>query len=261
MNNARLDGVLSRIAAQYAPDLLQNAPTDENRVSYLCNNLVNYGLLLIAADMPENGYELLTRSWMDNYRHLYQAFTSILFPLTGGNVYITLVDRLRPPIVLLQAESIAVIQMLAGYVVPYVSMRHETGEASDAEIRGLMAYILDDLEAADIERDKYHKLTQQGTTIIRQLISLPVQQYSLTKMKRPLFQQTNVEPQSVPARPPKPAPPTTLPETGNLNPNNAEKKTKKNETQTTPIWINRGFQRGDTGRMPPVPLPPSRDED
>lgn len=257
--NVRLDDILSRIAQQYAPDLLRSAPADESRIVYLANRLVNYGLLVITADVPENAYELLTRSWIDNYRHLYHAFTSVLFPMTGGNIYVGLVDRLRPPVILIHADSIAVVQILAGYIVPYVAMRQGKEEASDAEIRGLMAYILDDLEASDIDPVKYKKLSQDGTTIIRKLISLPVKQYALTKMKKPLFQDTHVEPQSVPSRKPQPAPPTTLPETGNLNPNYGEKKQKKSKTQPLPSWYN--IKRGDTGRLPPVPLPPSRDED
>jgi hypothetical protein len=259
--DTRLDGILTTLAQQYANSLLQAAPRDERRIHYLADGLANYGLLVMTADIPTNAYDFLTRTWVENYRQLYLAFTGTVFPLTGGNINISLVDQLRPPIAVLHAESTAVTQVLAGYIVPYVAMRQEKGNSSEAEIRGLMAYILDALEASDLEHDKYNRLTLEGARIIKQLITLPVRQYALTTMKKPLFQQTHVEPQTMPERKPQPAPPTTLPETGSLDPSRLEqRKPKKTDTKSLPSWYNSSLKRGDTGRLPPVPLLPEDDD-
>jgi hypothetical protein len=205
----------------------------------------------------------MVRSWVDNYHKLYGLLTANIFPSFSG-LNLGLADNLRPPVAILQGESTAVIQMLAGYIVPYVAMRRNV---SEAEIRGLMTYILDDLQADDIGIEKYNIIMREGTRLISQLITMPMKQYALTSMRKPLFQQVHVQPQQPPMQQkPQPAPPPTLPETGKLDPKKAEEAEKKMKasqeakavTQPMPIWFN--ARRGNTGRMPPVPLLPVEDE-
>jgi hypothetical protein len=259
--DSRLNGILTTLAQQYAFPILQTAPLDESRFTYLANGLAGYGLLVLVSEVPENSYDLLVRAWVDNYHKLYGMLTANIFPSFSG-VNLGLADNLRPPVAILQGESTAVIQMLAGYVVPYVAMRQKGRSVSEAEIRGLMTYILDDLQADDIGTEKYNSIMREGTRLISQLITMPMQQYALSSMRKPLFQQVHIQPQQPPMQQkPQPAPPSSLPETGKKA-EDAKKSTQEVKvaasTTTMPIWFN--GRRGNTGRMPPVPLLPVEDE-
>jgi hypothetical protein len=266
--DSRLNGILTTLAQQYAFPILQSAPMDEHRFAYLANGLASYGLLVLVSDVPENSYDLMVRTWVDNYHKLYALLTSNIFP-SYTSVNLGLADNQRPPVAILQGESAAVIQMLAGYVVPYVAMRQKGRSVSDAEIRGLMTYILDDLQADDLGTEKYNAIMRDGARIISQLITMPMQQYAMTTMKKPLFQQVHVQPQQPPLQvKPQPAPPKTLPETGALDPKKAEEAEKRAKATLTqeikavqpmPIWFN--GRRGNTGRLPPVPLLPANEDE
>lgn len=266
--NVRLDGILSTLAQRYAYHLLRNAPTDDTRLGYLADGLANSGFLIMVADVPANNFDFMLKAWLDSYQHLYHVISSNLFPLFTS-VNLGTADAMRPPVIVMQGETAAVIQVLAGYIVPYVAMRQKTQTLSDAEIRGLMTYILDDLEADEIERAQYDAIWRQCTQIIRQLITLPIQQYSLTTMKRPLFQQAHTQPQSAPTKKARPVPPNSLPETGRLNPNTlngahpdkAQAKKKQDSTQPMPIWFNLDDDLEQTNRFPPVPGITSQDGD
>jgi hypothetical protein len=262
--DSRLNGILTTLAQQYAFPILQTAPMDESRFTYLANGLAGYGLLVLVSEVPENSYDLLVRAWVDHYHKLYALLTANIFPSFSG-VNLGLADNLRPPVAILQGESTAVIQMLAGYIVPYVAMRQKGRSVSEAEIRGLMTYILDDLQADDIGNDKYNVIMREGARVISQLITMPMQQYALTTMRKPLFQQVHLQPQAIPMQQkPVPAPPQSLPEAGKKAENAEQKKKSTQEakaaasTTTMPIWFN--GRRGNSGRLPPVPLLPVEED-
>ena len=61
-----------------------------------------------------------------------------------------------------------------------------------------MTYILTDLEADELPRRQYDDLLRQCAQVIRDLIRLPIEHYSLTVMKKPLFQQNHVTPKRMP---------------------------------------------------------------
>jgi hypothetical protein len=268
--DARLNGILTTMAQQYAFPILHNAPMDESRFAYLANGLASYGLLVIVSDVPENSYELLVRTWVESYYKLYDLLTTNIFP-SFTRVNLGMADGLRPPVVVFQGESTAVIQMLAGYVVPYVAMRQQSRSVSDAEIRGLMTYILDDLQADDIGTEKYNTIMREGARIISQLITMPMQQFALTSMRKPLFQQVHVQPQPLPLQQkPQPVPPPSVPEAkkaeAKADENTTKPKTATQEakaaagaSQAMPIWFN--GRRGNIGRLPPVPLLPVNEDD
>jgi|GEM_PF-6651641 len=265
--NTRLNGILTTLAQQYAYHLLAQAPGDASRIPFLADGLADSGVLVIIADIPANNYERLMRAWVDDYNRLYSTISSILFPsFTGANLGAA--DGMRPPVFVLQGESVAVIQMLAGYIVPYVAMRQQTTSISDAEIRGLMTYILEELAADDLEKREYDRLWRQCAQIIRQLITLPIRQYALTSMKRPLFQQNHIRPQQVPQQRSRPVPPRP-PETGKLNqdrlkedaPDRKPPKKDQNKTQPMPIWFNIEDDIDDTKPRPPVIWSPDDDDD
>lgn len=264
----RLNAILTSLAQTYAYHLLQNAPAkvDELRVRYLAEELANNGFLVIVADIPGNSFEMLMRTWIDSYHRLYTVISSMLFPMFTS-INIGKADEMRPPVVVIQGESTAVIQVLAGYVVPYIAMRQHTNSISNAEIVGLMTYILDELEAEELTRRQYDDLSRQCAQIIRQLITLPVEHYSLTGMKKPLFQQNHVQPKQMPNKKSRPAPPRILPETGQLNPDKLKgnvpdrprPKKEQDKTQPMPIWFNIEDDIDRTKPQPPVPWNPLED--
>lgn len=266
----RLNGILTSLAQNYAYHLLQNAPAkaDGLRVRYLADSLANNGFLVIVADIPANNFDVLMRAWIDDYNRLYDVISSTLFP-TYTAINTGTADAMRPPVLFMQGESTAVIQSLAGYVVPYVAMRQHINKIPDAEITGLMTYILNELEADELTHREYDELSRQCAQIIRRLIALPIEHYSLTVMKKPLFQQTHITPKQMPNKKPRPAPPGTLPETGNLNPNTLKNKLPdrpkpnqdQDKTQPMPIWFNIEDDIDRTKPQPPVIWDPLKDED
>lgn len=233
--NTRLNGILTTLAQQYAFHLLKDAPTGDARFPYFADGLANNGLLVLLADVPANNYDFFLRSWMDGYSRLYSILANNLFP-SFRSINLGAADNMRPPVLVLQGEAVAVIQILAGYIVPYISMRQQTNTISEAEIRGLMTYILDELEAEELDRASYNFLWRECGQVIRQLITLPIRQFSLTSMKKPLFQQTHIQPEKSPERRPRPVPPSTLPETSKAV--NGMSKTDSSKTQPMPIWFN-----------------------
>lgn len=254
--NARLNGILTTLSQQYAYHLIHQAPNDETRLKYLADGLADTGFLVILADIPANNFDVLLKTWLDGYHRLYSVLSGTLFPMFTA-VNIGTGDAMRPPVMFIHGESAAVIQVLAGYVVPYIALRQKTHSISDAEIIGLMTYILDELEADELPRRKYDQLLRQCAGMIRQLITLPIQQYSLTVMKKPLFQQTHTQPRTLPKKPARPVPPNTLPETGSLNPDVLKHtQADKNKTQPMPIWFNIEDDLDKTKPQPPVPWHP-----
>ncbi len=263
--NTRLNGILTTLSHQYAYHLIQNAPNDDTRLKYLADGLANTGFLVILAEIPANNFDVLLKTWLDGYHRLYNVLSGTLFPMFKS-VNIGTGDQMRPPVMVIQGESAAVIQVLAGYVVPYIALRQKTQSISDAEIIGLMTYILDELEANELPRRQYDQLLRQCAAIIRQLITLPIQQYSLTALKKPLFQQTHLQPRDLPKKMARPIPPKILPETGSLNPDvlnrvhpDQREKADQNKTQPMPIWFNIDDDLDKTKPQPPVPWNPDDD--
>ncbi|MEO1287164.1 MAG: hypothetical protein AAFV93_05300 [Chloroflexota bacterium] len=262
MVNSRLNGILTTLSQQYAYHLLPNAPQGETRLRYLADGLANRGFLVIVADIPANNYDMLLKTWIDGYNRFYGIVCRTLFPMFTS-INLGTADGMRPPVVVIQGESPAVIQAMADYVVPYVALRQRTNAISDAEIIGLMTYILDELEADELPRRTYDNLQRQSAQIIRQLITLPVNQYSLTAMKKPLFQNNHTQPRDLPRQKPRPVPPKSLPETGELNPNTLNMNgtgkqgkprpdRERDKTQPMPIWWNIEDDLERTNRQPPI---------
>ena len=262
----RLNDILSGMAKQHAYHILPNAPKDARRLGYLADGLATNGFLVMVAVIPENNHEFLLNTWADSYKRLYAVISSHLFPsYTGINMWMA--DSMLPPVVVIQGQTPAVIQVLAGYVVPYVAMRQKMRTTSDAEIRGLMTYILDELDD-ELNRVTYDAIWRQCTQIIRQLLTIPIEHYSLTSMKKPLFQQTDAKPKTTPLQKPRPARPKTLPETGRLDPSklngtHADEKpsTKKKTGSLSSAWFGDDDDSDDKGFFPPVPSLKPPDED
>lgn len=250
----RLNNTLTSLADQYASDLLIHAPPGgKQRIPYLADGLVRAGVLVMTADIPSNNYQLLLRRWVNGYGQLYNVMATNLFTTVTG-INLGTVDNMIPPVVVLKGEAVPVIDVLAGYVVPYVTFRQRTTTLSEAEIRGLVTFMLEELEADDITMQVLNTISRTSGRVIKELVTLPIRQYSLTSMKRQLFQNTDMLPKP-PTKTPHPVPdatekrpqkPLNLPETANAKP----KSLKEEATQPMPIWFE---DEEDSGFQPPVP--------
>ena len=245
---------------------MPNAPKDARRLGYLADGLATRGFLVMVAKIPNNNYEFLLNTWANSYKRLYAIISSYLFP-SFPNINVWKADDILPPIIVVHGQTPAIIQVLAGYIVPYVAMRQKTQTISEAEIRGLMTYILDELDD-ELNRAIYDAIWKQCTQVIHQLLTIPIEQYSLTTMKKPLFQQTDVKPKTAPLQKPRPARPTNLPETGGLDSsklNGAHPDKKASEKKKTgslsSAWFGDDDDSDDKGYFPPVPSLKPPDED
>ncbi|MGJ3239062.1 MAG: hypothetical protein ACFE0Q_10195 [Anaerolineae bacterium] len=255
----RLNGILTSLSQQYAYDLLAQAPDEiDARLLYLADSLAGHGFLVLVADVPVNNFDHMLSAWVDHYRQLYDVLANALFPFFK-TFNPGLADGLRPSVVVLNGEAAAVMHVLAGYVVPYVAIRQQTRIISEPEIRGLMTYILEELQADDLSPKQYAQLLDQCGSLIAQLIMIPIRQYSLTILKKPIFQSNQPQKPQLSDTGSRPAPPPTLPETGKLDPTKLKRpvpdRDKDSRTQKMPIWFD-DEPDNPTKPQPPVPWKP-----
>ena len=235
----RLENGLIAAARKFAPRLVPpewHKPGDYlHPLPELAHALAGYGILVMTGDVPPELAQqaaLHYREWAENYKDFYNLLCPPLFPtFTAVQAFYIAADA--PQIVGVQGAAIPVIEMMAGYVAPFVAARQGT-TPSEAELVGLMDIILEELEAGDLPRDRYRSLRDHGAAMIRQIMSGYTRQFPLTPPLRPVFgaaQPTQPMPPDVPERlkptqPPAPShatqtipqppppiePPTVLPE-------------------------------------------------
>ena len=238
----RLDGVLTRLARQYAPQSvppngISAAPGD------LAATLAAHNLLVMLGT-PSGGDdpETAVARWAQSYVTLYDLLTRRLFP-SFTRVSAFYADGETPPIVVIQGVATPVIVALACYVVPYVAAR-QTTTPSDLELFGLTDLLLEALEAGDLPRDEYRRLRDNGAAQLRRILASKVRQRVLAPphptlaatFDLPLSDdladlRTDIGP---------PAPPESLPETPSESPFGP----------SIPVF----FDRKTRGRRPP-PVP------
>ena len=253
--------ILTKLAQQHAAHLLQEISADTS-LSWLADRLAKNGILVIAGELPESDYENRVAEWVGAYGDLYRNLTRALFPSFTAldAVY---ADHQKPPIVVLKGECGPVIQALGRYVAPYVALREQDELVSEAELRGVMTFILDDLEATDLANEMYTMLWQDGAQIIQRLLQMPVSHYAVTSFSRPLFQklqQEEAQAKSLPGQSETtqedPNPPELLPDHPQQS---AEIDPATLFKSKIPIFFSGKSSR--RGRRPPVPLPPDLDQD
>ena len=210
---ARLETVLTRLAQKDAQHLLLRRLPEQDRRRGLAEGLAAAGLLVIVAEVPAQNQPdkaSLISEWTSIYASLYALLTGALFP-SFTKVEAVYADQQDPAIIVLKGESKAVIRSFAGYITPYVAVRQQSRGHSSAELRGVMTFLLDALEADDLPRQKYNQVVEAGMQALNMLLSLPLRQIALTDFAEPIFEQM---PDIVPPAQPKPAQPPHLPEEG-----------------------------------------------
>ncbi len=246
--SARLENILVELARQHASYLLVNLPADETRLVLLADGLARNGVLVMLGEVDQQ-YQTTIQLWMNLYSNFYHLLASSLFSMHVAH-RMGRMDQQFPPVIVLHGDSAPVIEIMGGYVVPFVDYRQRERGPNPLELRGVMMLILEALEATDLPANAQVWLRDQGVNLLTQMVRLPVRQHTLTSFAPPLFQQLQQQARAIRQQAPKPAPPPeSLPEV----PENGT-------TDSQAIFISRVpmfFKKGDSERMPPV-RPPKR---
>lgn len=258
MDAPRLHAALTAIARRYAPTA---TPAELRSPTTLADRLALEGVLVLASTLPTDRAReapALYKDWADQVSGLYRLLAGALFP-SSPDVQAFYADQAFPPIVIVVGQSVPVIALLAGAVIPFMAARRAAGlGASPVELRGLLDSVLDELEAGDLPRDAYRRLRDDGAALVQGLLASPIQPLPLTRALLPGLAVLPAAPAS--PRPAPPTPPPDLPETGTLRspappaaPPTAP--ARPSGTAAPPIF----FQTGDSPtRRAPVPDVPPR---
>ncbi len=189
--SARLERILFKLASQHAPQLVQPG-WDRSTQPYraLARHLADHKRLVVMAHisqehLPEK--EQHVQRWVNTYARFYGLLTTNLFP-TLTRFQARYADDALPPIIVLDADAVDVLAVMAGFVVPYVAARQQQSEVQDGEIRVLMDVILEEhLMCDDLSRPEYNQLVKDSIVIIRRMLSQPLRHIALTDFDQPLF--------------------------------------------------------------------------
>lgn len=256
--NARVERILDKLSREHVPTLQQLTPPPRmERWRVLADGLARSGVLVIMGTPPSRHTNDHIQGWVGAYSALYYTLAETLFP-SFTHFRAVYADREQPPVIVLHGQCAPVMQVIGGYVSPFVAIRQHDHLVSEAELRGVMTFILDELEAQDIPRNQYERLWKTGVVHLRNLLAVDVQQYSLTSFARPLFNQLQVEQKRPPILPEFDGEQDPMTETAQMFrvpiPTDTEPPTPTD--QTTPPPADAEPSRGT--RRPPVQLPPRR---
>lgn len=256
MANTRLDRILTHLARRHVPHLAATNVTGEARLRLLATGLAKNGVLVLMGVLPD---ELLVtkeahiNAWVSLYGSLYNLLTATLFPSLMP-ISATYADNLLPPVVVLEGAGSVVLAVFAGYIVPYVATRQSDAVISEAELRGVMTIVLDELEARDLPAARYNRLCSEGMALLQALLQSPVQTIPLTEFVRPIFQTLKT-----PTPPAPPPPPPDIPETDRLE----HLKTQEMFVSKIPMFFKPPQKNGELDPKkprPPVPPPAKPDK-
>lgn len=191
---ARLDAILMMLTREHAPAVL-NDPNARGSSAVLARRLAGYGVLVLSAEVDHllDPFTVINE-WMRLHMQFYAFLAEGLFPSYTA-VQPRILDNGSPVFVGLFGAATPVIQVMAGYVVPYISYcQRRTLRTTEAELRGMMDIVLEELEAADLPRPRYTSLRGIGIALMQHMIGLPLRQFSLTAFDRPVADELPTEP-------------------------------------------------------------------
>jgi hypothetical protein len=258
----RIEQALTYLATQRAPHVLYQVPKPPapERPQLLAEALAREGLLVLWADVPASlgtRQQEVINQWVTLYGNLYRTLTDALFTQLG-EVRASMIDN-APTLALLDGLCAPVIRAVAGYVVPYVAHRHGTSP-NLMEMRGMMDYILEDLQGLTLPLARQKAVIEESTHLISALVGLPLVPKSLTAFKRPVIfdapKPTEIIPRAMFDALKNPPPPLSTPVPPPQEPPAPEPP--KHDTPTLkasmPLLPSR---RKRDDRKPPVPKPPT----
>ncbi|NWF70560.1 MAG: hypothetical protein HXY40_15845 [Chloroflexi bacterium] len=247
----RLERIVLSLVKQYAPQLLTTETTQglarEERLERLCRRLASLGLLVLACDTGDltgNPALVQTQNWASGLARLYATLVRRLFP-SYTQFEMHYIDNEQPAVMLALGEATALMQRMAGFILPYLAARHMQ-VASEAELRGLVEIVLEELEATDLPRQEYLALRAECVLLLQRLLSAPVRPLLLRVFDRPIFfGQTEAPPQQTSVTGRLPAMPATLP---------ADARPRQPQQSADAARIQEA-SRPQTGALPPNHLP------
>lgn len=246
---ARLERILTKLVQQNAPNLtLPSIPDPITRLQTTARRLASYDIVVIAGILPPDVgtmRELHVNDWMQGYGTMYHVLALGLFP-AFAQITAHYADNNDPPVVFLRGQSTPIMEVLAGYIVPYVGLRQPHLHAvSDLELSGFMDLILNELEAADLDPGAYYALRQNGVQTLRMVLRSSVRTVSLTAFDQPIIDNLQQRPADLPEQ-----------QRAKIEqlPSDNEPDTPTQELFTVNIPIKR-----NPGRRPPVPPLPEDD--
>jgi hypothetical protein len=209
--NPRLERILITQARRSAPQLLEMGLMD---APALARQLASFNILILMGDtgQPLDQSYPQVQMWVDGYINLYDLLATNLFP-SFTQISANYADAELPAIIIINGAATPVLEVIAGFVVPYVAQRQGRRGVSEAEIVGLMDEILDQLEAGDLSREEYRRLRAEGTQFLKDMLNAPVKQLPLMRFDRPIIEELPDEPVIEATPPPTMPPPPRLPET------------------------------------------------
>jgi hypothetical protein len=190
--DTRLERIILSLVKQYAPQLLGSTSSlgskREERLERLCRRLANEGVLVLACEvmgMAGNPALIQTQNWVSSVARMHSVLARRLFP-TYARLDIQYVDNEMPAVVVATGDSNILMQKMAGFVLPYLAARHMQ-VASEAELRGLIDILFDELEAGDLPRTDQQTLRAECVLLLQRLLSSPVRLLALRTFDRPIF--------------------------------------------------------------------------
>lgn len=194
-NDPFIELILVNTARKYAPALV---PTDwkksgdlQKPLYTLARELANYHILVILGERdntaPQNN-PVAVRETGEIYTRFYHLLADNLFSSLPKRIDASYYSYSRTTLMIkFDAEARGVIEVMAGYIAPYVVERQKARAVTTTELQDLMSRILQKLDAGDESQPEYRRLRDEGAEIIRQMLAMRLRQIPLTRFDEPFF--------------------------------------------------------------------------
>lgn len=178
-----IKGLLLGLAGVYAPALVPTAPESSAiEVPVFARRLASEGLLVLLLDKTPHDVgkiPLMAYNYAEGYKQLYMLLTNVLFPSLSQIKAFHYSYSLPTLMLVLQGEADPVMEILAGYISPYIVARQDYDNIFTLEMHSLMQRILDRLEASTIDAAIREELCKQGVTILHNILMQPLNELPL----------------------------------------------------------------------------------
>jgi hypothetical protein len=270
----RIERILTKLAQQRAPELLAlHHDRSPEALKQLARKLAGYELLIVMANVPNHlqpEYKRHVQNWANALSRFHDLLAQTLFP-SYAQLRAMMADDQQPPVIVFEARISPMVEIMAGYLIPYIATRQSYTTVPEDELRILVETMLHKLHAHDQPLPIYDILIRDAMEQTRRLIRLPLQYISLTDFDEPLFAELPKPPTLPKAPAAVSAVPTTAPEavpdsTVVAAPPEPEFKLEhlededRTHTPTDQMFVHPIFLNNSdrTDHHPPVPPPPKR---
>jgi hypothetical protein len=272
----RIERILTKLAQARAPELLaMQHDTSPDGLKQFARKLAGYELLIVMANVPTHlqpEYQRYVQNWANAVSRFHDLLAQTLFP-SYAQLKAMKADDQQPPVLVFEARISPMVEIMAGYLIPYIASRQSYTNVPEDELRTLVITMLRKLHAHDQPLPIYDILISDAMEQINRLIRLPVQHIALTDFDEPLFGEVT-KPPTLP-KAPATLPPASGPAAPTVSPQPTQEPIQepqpefkleqlededKSLTPTDrmfvhPIYLNNSDR---TDHHPPVMPPPKR---